>query len=185
MSVPNSCWYAQLSVWLALTRWRRGETPEVAARRELAEEIGLSASTLLPAGFTDTIWDRRRDRVHFFEVRLVELPELQLDNREVIATRLTSPVELQRMALTGLVAAYLARQQAFGCCAGPNVIAARLGSLRPGQQVRDAHRGRARRGRDRNQIERAPACSDSFCLLSRIMASAARRRASVRLSQPV
>jgi len=104
---------------VALTRWRRGETPEAAARRELAEEIGLSASTLLPAGFTDTIWDRRRDRVHFFEVRLVELPELQLDNREVIATRLTSPVELQRMALTGLVGAYLARQQSFGWCAGP------------------------------------------------------------------
>jgi NUDIX domain len=31
---------------------RRGETPEAAARRELAEEIGLRASLLLHAGFT-------------------------------------------------------------------------------------------------------------------------------------
>ena len=126
----------------------------MAARRELAEEIGLSASTLLPAGFTDTIWDRRRDRVHFFEVRLVELPELQLDNREVIATRLTSPVELQRMALTALVAAYLARQQAFGCCAGPNVIAARLGSLRPGQPS-SRRSSRTRSARSGSKSDRA------------------------------
>src|SRR5580693_9115032 len=63
---------------------RRGETPEAAARRELAEETGLIASALLTAGVTCHISDGRRDRVHFFELRLVELPKLQLDNREVI-----------------------------------------------------------------------------------------------------
>lgn len=46
---------------------RRGETPEAAARRELEEEIGLTASALVPAGCTCTSWDGRRDRVHFFE----------------------------------------------------------------------------------------------------------------------
>ena len=60
------------------------------------------------------IWDGRRDRVHFFELRLVELSKLRLDNREVIESRLTSPDELQNMALTGLVAAYLARRQSPG-----------------------------------------------------------------------
>jgi 8-oxo-dGTP diphosphatase len=35
---------------------RRGETPEAAARRELAEETGLCASALLPAG---TVASRR------------------------------------------------------------------------------------------------------------------------------
>jgi 8-oxo-dGTP diphosphatase len=94
---------------------RRGETPEAAARRELAEEIGLTASALLPAGFTCTIWDGRRERIHFFELRLVKLPKLQLDNREVIEARLASPIELQNMLPTGLVAAYLARRRSLGC----------------------------------------------------------------------
>jgi len=90
--------------------------PETAARRELAEEIGLRASALLPAGFTRGIWDGRRDRVHVFELRLVELPQLQLDNREVIAARLTSPAELKSMVLTGPAAAYLGKVgQPFGC----------------------------------------------------------------------
>jgi 8-oxo-dGTP diphosphatase len=88
---------------------RRGETPEAAARRELAEEIGLAAPVLLPAGVSCGIWDGRRDRVHFFELRLVELPSLRLDNREIIAARLTSPGELHSMVLTGPVVAYLGR----------------------------------------------------------------------------
>jgi len=66
---------------------RRGETPEAAARRELAEEIGLAASPLLAAGGACGIWDGRRDRGHFFELRLDQLPKLQLDNREIIAAR--------------------------------------------------------------------------------------------------
>jgi 8-oxo-dGTP diphosphatase len=94
---------------------RRGEMPEDAARRELAEEVGLATSTLLPAGFTCIIWDGRHDRVHFFELRLVESPKLHLDNREIIEARLTSPIELQNMVLTGPVAAYLARRQSPGC----------------------------------------------------------------------
>jgi 8-oxo-dGTP diphosphatase len=88
---------------------RRGETPETAAQRELAEEIGLRAPVLLAVGSTCGTWDGRRDRVHFFELRLAELPELKLDNREVISARLTSPAELQSMVLTGPLAAYLGR----------------------------------------------------------------------------
>ena len=53
----------------------------------------------------------RRDRIHFFELRLDQLPKLQLDRREVIEARLTSPVELQSMVLTGLLAAYLTLPQ--------------------------------------------------------------------------
>jgi hypothetical protein len=58
---------------------------------------------------------RTRDRIYFFELRLVELPELKLDNREVIEGRLISPIELRNMALTDLVATYLARRQSLGC----------------------------------------------------------------------
>jgi 8-oxo-dGTP diphosphatase len=94
---------------------RRGETLEAAAQRELAEEIGLTASALVPAGFAYGIWDGRRDRVHFFELRLTELPQLRLDNREIIAARLTSPMELQSMLLPGIVASYLARGHSIDC----------------------------------------------------------------------
>jgi 8-oxo-dGTP pyrophosphatase MutT (NUDIX family) len=88
---------------------RRGETPEAAARRELAEEIGLTASLVLPAGITHGFWDGRHERVHFFELRLAELPKLRLDNREIIAARLASPTELQSMVLTGPTGIYLGR----------------------------------------------------------------------------
>lgn len=86
---------------------RPGETPEAAARRELAEEIGLAAPALLPTCIVCGLWDGRHDRVHLFELRLDRLPDLRLDNREIIAARLIPPDALRDMALTGPVAAYL------------------------------------------------------------------------------
>jgi 8-oxo-dGTP diphosphatase len=88
---------------------RRGETPEAAARRELAEETGLCASALLPAGTASGIWDGRRDRVHFFELRLSALPDLKLDGREIIAAQLTPLGELRNLGLTEPTTAYLSR----------------------------------------------------------------------------
>lgn len=87
----------------------RGELPEAAARRELAEEIGLAAPVLRPAGTISGIWDGRPDRVHFFELRLQQLPELRLDNREIVAARLVPPCAWHDVALTGSVAAYVER----------------------------------------------------------------------------
>jgi 8-oxo-dGTP pyrophosphatase MutT (NUDIX family) len=86
---------------------RHGETPEEAASRELAEEIGLTAAALRPAGSICGLWEGRRDQVHFFELRLDRLPRFQLDNREIIAMRLVTPDEIHNMALTGPVVAYL------------------------------------------------------------------------------
>lgn len=86
---------------------KHGETPEAAARRELAEEIGLVAPALIPAGVAYGMWDGRRDRVHFFELRLQEAPKLRLDNREIVAVRLVRLSELLRLPLTGPLAAYL------------------------------------------------------------------------------
>jgi len=88
---------------------RRGETPDVAARRELMEEVGLTAKALLPAGGVSGDWGGRRAQIHFFELRLDRPPELRLDNREIIAARWTSPDELPGMAVTGVVSAYLRR----------------------------------------------------------------------------
>jgi 8-oxo-dGTP diphosphatase len=86
-----------------------GEMPETAARRELTEEIGLKATMLRPAGEVVGFWDGRRDRVHFFEVRLAKLPELKLDNREIVEARLIPPDELPGVRLSGASAAYLAK----------------------------------------------------------------------------
>jgi 8-oxo-dGTP diphosphatase len=94
---------------------RRGEAPEAAARRELAEEIGLAAQALFPAGEARGIWDGRRDHVHFFELRLDRVPKLHLDNREIIAARLISPDELRGVALTRPAAAYLGRTRPSAC----------------------------------------------------------------------
>jgi 8-oxo-dGTP pyrophosphatase MutT (NUDIX family) len=89
---------------------RQGETPEVAARRELAEEIGLAgAFPLVAAGDASGLWDGRKDKVYFFELRLDRLPELQIDNREIIGARLIPTSKLRSMALTGPVAIYLGR----------------------------------------------------------------------------
>ncbi len=88
---------------------RRGETPQAAARRELSEEIGVTADALTPAGEASGIWDMRPDRVHFFVLRLERLPELRLDNREIIAAKLMLPGELRGVAVTAPVAAYVGR----------------------------------------------------------------------------
>jgi 8-oxo-dGTP pyrophosphatase MutT (NUDIX family) len=86
-----------------------GETPEAAAQREMEEEIGLSSHALRPAGSVSGIWDGRRDCVHFFELHLDRIPELRLDNREIIAAHLATPEELRSFALTEAVAACLGR----------------------------------------------------------------------------
>ena len=86
---------------------RPGEKPDAAAQREMEEEIGLPSYPLRPAGSVCGDWDGRRDQVHFFELHLDSIPELRLDNREIIAARLASPEEMRGIALTGAVAAYL------------------------------------------------------------------------------
>jgi len=89
---------------------RRGESPALAARRELMEELGLTLTApLVSAGSASGIWDGRRDRVHFFELRLDRLPAFRIDNREIVAARLMTPDELAQVSTTGPVAAYLAR----------------------------------------------------------------------------
>ena len=119
-------------------RQARPETPDAAARRELAEEIGLVAPRLLRAGEATGIWNGWRYRVHFFELRLERLPQLQLDNREIIGARLASPEELRNMEVTGPIAAYLERcDRAAATGQGLGVRASRLrptGTLIEGQE---------------------------------------------------
>lgn len=86
-----------------------GETPEVAAQREMVEEIGLTGYTLIPAGSVSGVWEGRRDRVHFFELHLDSPPELRLDNREIVDAQFVSPEQLRSITLTGPVALFLSK----------------------------------------------------------------------------
>ncbi|PPQ27869.1 NUDIX hydrolase [Rhodopila globiformis] len=86
---------------------RRGETPAAAARRELIEELGLTGGHLTPVGTACGRWDGLRDRVHFFDLRLDQLPPLQPDNREIVAVRLVPAADLRGLPLTAPVIAYL------------------------------------------------------------------------------
>ena len=84
----------------------RGETPEQAARRELAEETGFAAGTLSLHCVLRGIWDFQRDEVHVFALHLDRLPRLRLDNREIVGFRLAAPAELDTLRLTGPVRAW-------------------------------------------------------------------------------
>jgi len=90
---------------------RHGETPEVAAKRELAEEISIVADAPLQLiGEVCGVWDGRIDRVLLFVLRLDRLPTLQLDNREIIDARLVPIDDLDKVPLTGPVQAYVRGQ---------------------------------------------------------------------------
>ncbi len=64
----------------------RGETPEACAHRELREEIGVD----VPPGALRSLGVVRRDfggsnaRNHLFEWRVERLPDVRVDNRELI-----------------------------------------------------------------------------------------------------
>ena len=86
-----------------------GESPAAAARREVAEEVGLSVRVDEPAEIVEGAWEGRPETVHFYTVHLEALPRLRLDNREVIGAEFVRPERLDGMSFTGPVAAYLRR----------------------------------------------------------------------------
>jgi 8-oxo-dGTP pyrophosphatase MutT (NUDIX family) len=99
---------------------RRDETPSTAAARELAEEIGIVAPPdhLVPAFQVSGAWDYRRETVHVLELHLPDIPLVQPDGREIIATQFTTPADLARLALSPPTASYVAalRDQGAGNC---------------------------------------------------------------------
>jgi 8-oxo-dGTP pyrophosphatase MutT (NUDIX family) len=87
----------------------RGETPADAARRELAEETGLTVppAALRPAWYQVAEWDFRRDHVHIFELILPEAPLLHPDRREIAEALFLDPSALLASPLPVFVRDYL------------------------------------------------------------------------------
>jgi 8-oxo-dGTP pyrophosphatase MutT (NUDIX family) len=95
-----------------------GEAPDAAARRELAEEIGLVVDApLRPTGVVRGLWDGRDDTVFLFALRLDRLPALRLDNREIVSARLVAMNEANGLPLTGPVKAYVREWLSDGAAA--------------------------------------------------------------------
>src|SRR5579871_5538717 len=95
----------------------RGEALEAAARRELAEEVGITEVPLSPAGSACGLWDWQRDHVYFFTALLPALPCLRLDHREIIGAQLVPLVAAKAMPVTGSTAAYFASAASRRCSA--------------------------------------------------------------------
>jgi len=87
----------------------RGESPREAARRELAEEVGLevAADQLEFAAEIDYRGSRADDHVHFFELHLENEPTLAIDRREVVWAGFCPAAELADRPLIGCIRAYI------------------------------------------------------------------------------
>jgi len=97
--------------WLALPAGgiRRGETPESAARRELAEEVGVAIApgALRFVAEIPTTFEWKRDRCSFFEIELTAPIAPRVDRREVVWAGFVAPEAALADHLAPPVRAYL------------------------------------------------------------------------------
>lgn len=89
---------------------RRGETARAAARRELAEEVGIRVeeTELRPVYRSVIDHDYTRDHFEFFELDCPERPEFEVDAREVVSGEFCPRHALGSRPLVPQVRAYLA-----------------------------------------------------------------------------
>lgn len=99
----------------------RGETRQVAAARELQEEVGISIKPidLLFWGEYLSRAEYKYDHINVFELELTEYPDFQLDNREVSWGEFYSPEKALKMNLFPALRIYLGDKHAEMTCS-PN-----------------------------------------------------------------
>jgi ADP-ribose pyrophosphatase len=81
-----------------------GEEPEKTARRELIEEAGVAAGTLIPRGFIYTTPGFTDEKIWLFEARgLTPSDEFQKDADEVIEVKTVTREEMDAMVADGTI----------------------------------------------------------------------------------
>ena len=90
-------------------RIKQGEELAEAAVRELAEEVGLALEKerLTFVGEYVGHFKHATDIGHFFEVEMTELPEIKVDNREVVRAEFMSPEKVAQLNLSPTVNTWL------------------------------------------------------------------------------
>lgn len=90
-----------------------GEAPRDAARRELAEELGLRvpAEALVDACRVVAEFEYRHDEVHIFELRPAAAPALRPDRREILAAWFMTPDAVLAGNASPILRRYLAERR--------------------------------------------------------------------------
>ena len=88
---------------------KRNEDREQAAVRELYEEVGIAVDleALRYAGNFAERYKYALDNGFFYEIELADVPEIEIDNREVVWARFMKPEEAFGLVLNPLVRTYL------------------------------------------------------------------------------
>ena len=91
---------------------KRGETHREAARRELAEEVGIEVAADKLEFVCEVEIESRygRDRCHFFELHFDQDPVVRIDRREVIGWDFCPAGELLERPLLRIVRRYLSQR---------------------------------------------------------------------------
>ena len=92
------------------------ETGRQAARRELAEEVGMAVSEQALRSVVDRnhIWEGKRERIEIFETDADDPPAFEPDGREVIVAEFVTPAEALSKPMFPPLREYLEARAAAG-----------------------------------------------------------------------